>query len=115
MAHEKGTVFRNTQWAKTLWPCSGSLCTIMDCHNIRKYSLIRKLSNKLITLVCARRERVPSTYIFVLICIFLLDSAVHKDLWAVADNLSAHSPPPCFSIITVILTTTTYYKKMDLM
>ena len=70
MAHEKGTVFRNTQWAKTLWPCSGSLCTIMDCHNIRKYSLIRKLSNKLITLVCARRERVPSTYIFVLICIF---------------------------------------------
>ena len=65
MAHEKGTVFRNTQWAKTLWPC-GSLCTIMDCHNIRKYSLIRKLSNKLITLVCVS----ASTYIFVLICIF---------------------------------------------
>ena len=41
-------------------------CTFMDCHNIRKYSLIRKLSNKLITLLCVS----ASTYIFVLICIF---------------------------------------------
>ena len=41
-------------------------CTFMDCHNIRKYSLIRKLSNKLITLLCV----CASTYIFVLICIF---------------------------------------------
>lgn len=102
------------------WPC-GSPCTIMDCHNIRKYSLIRKLSNKLITLLCCTAERVPSTYIFVLICIYSCWILLCIKICAVADNLSARSPPPCFSIMyysntyLLLLYSTQYYKKMDLM
>ena len=43
----------------------------MDCHNIRKYSLIRKLSNKLITLLCVVCLHLYfCTYLYILLSIY---------------------------------------------
>ena len=45
--------------------------TFMDCHNIRKYSLIRKLSNKLITLLCVVCLHLYfCTYLYILLSIY---------------------------------------------
>ena len=89
----------------------------MDCHNIRKYSLIRKLSNKLITLLCVVCLHLYfCTYLYILLSIyggccygstslFMCYSAYARQKELVDSSTKAEAWNLCISAVCMVSTT----------